>query len=262
MSCSIDSVRIHSSAIEPDTRAVRFRSAISYRHPSAGLRFSLKNRQVQRPDSIEATKWDLILHEYDTVRSELLYAIAAQHTIMTYTLAATAAIFTGLLATWSKIDIRVTILSLAPLFLMFAWFVWFGELVRMARAARFSWEMEKMINFKVRSESGGLLQVGRDASGLSQNDVLHWEGWVRGDNKWHMNLHLGPSYALSSALLIGTAVISMTLSIVFAATLGELSIGIRFLAAGAALLSAAIIVYAGYSIRVNPLIRRGMADNR
>lgn len=37
-------------------------------------------------------------------------------------------------------------LALAPLFLMFLWFVWFGELVRMARAARFIWEMEKRIN--------------------------------------------------------------------------------------------------------------------
>ena len=222
----------------------------------------MKTRQMAESDSLAATKWDLVLHEYDAVKSELLYAIAAQHTIMTYTLAGTAAIFTGILATWSKVDVRVTVLSLAPLFLLFAWFVWFGELVRMARAARFIWEMEKVINSEISRASVQVPPGKSNSTDLSGIGTLRWESWVRGDNQWHRNLHLGPSYALSSALLIGMAVISMTLSVFFAVTMGQLATGVRFLAIDAAPLSVIIMAYAGYSIRTNPLTRRGKSGSR
>src|SRR5689334_3942496 len=92
--------------------------------------------------SVEDARLTFILHEYDKVKDEMLASITSQHTTMTYGLTAAAAIFTGLLATWNNLDIRLSILSLAPIFLIFIWFIWFGELIRMARAARFLWELE------------------------------------------------------------------------------------------------------------------------
>jgi hypothetical protein len=84
-------------------------------------------RPVQPPApwtvSLEEARLTFILHEYDKVKDEMLASITSQHTTMTYGLTATAAIFTGLLATWDNVDIRLSILSLAPIFLTFIWFI-------------------------------------------------------------------------------------------------------------------------------------------
>jgi len=198
----------------------------------------------------EDARLTFTLHEYGKVKDELLASITSQHTTMTYGLTAAAAIFTGLLTTWDNIDIRLSILSLAPIFLSFVWFIWLGEVTRMARAARFLWDLEKRVNVD--------LCPARSSSPAAP--ALHWESWVRGENQWRQNLLLGPSYAISSAVLLGMAVISSALAValfLFEHTSEAWLSGLVF---GAAACTAALIFIGGLTIRRNPLLRRGQTE--
>ena len=81
---------------------------------------------------------------------------------------------------------------------------------------------------------------------------------MRGENRWNRNLHLGPSYALASTAVIGMAVISEVLSLVFALTI-DVPMPLRVMTfvslplfTGLAFLGASIVVK-------NPILRRGNA---
>lgn len=204
-------------------------------------------------------KTELFIQQYIAVKAEMLAAISAQHVIMTYSLAATAAIFTGLLAIWDDQNLRVAVLAMAPLFLIFVWFIWEGEVLRMARAARFIWELEKMVNPLLAgrqrpSRPGGAA----DGSDLDDAAVLHWESWVRGENRWSRHLHLGPSYMLSSAVLVSLAIFSMSLAVVFAVISADVETPVRVLAFCATPAFLVLLFVAIVSLVRNPLMKRGM----
>ena len=190
------------------------------------------------------------LHEYDRVKDELLAAITSQHTTMTYGLTAAAAIFTGLLTTWSKLDIRLSILGLAPIFLTFIWFIWFGELTRMARAARFLWVLERRLNEELPPFGAGRTDM----------PALQFESWARGANEWHRNLLLGSPYVISSSLLLGMAVVSSALAVTMLLVEhpGQAWLGVLVVVAAAATLAAMAV--GATSILRSPVLRRGSID--
>jgi hypothetical protein len=180
---------------------------------------------------------------------------------MTYSIAAAGAVFTGLLTIWDDANVRVAVLALGPLFLIFAWFMWFGELLRMARAARFLWELEKMVNRWLADNLAHRSAGASKDSDLDDSEVLHWESWVRGKNRWGRHLHLSTNYVLTSGLLGSMSIFSMSLAIVFAETSRQLIPGIRILPFCVAPVIAVMLAIAIRSIRTNPLLRRGDADN-
>jgi hypothetical protein len=186
-----------------------------------------------------------VLQEYSKVKDEMLAAISAQHTTMTYALTAAAAIFAGLLSVWDDYVVRVAILSLGPLLIVFLWFIWLGELTRMARAARFLYEREKEINDLFQQRLGGT------------SLVLAWESWVRGSNRWSQNLHLGPSYVLSTFALYGMAVVSTAISLSFTAAVPTPP-WLIVLAAFSAALVLFLAVLGVRTIRATPVLERGL----
>ena len=214
--------------------------------------FGLSRQRPVRPSQPAQTstadaRLTFALHEYDRVKDELLAAITSQHTTMTYGLTATAAIFTGLLTTWRQLDIRLSILGLAPIFLTFIWFIWFGELTRMARAARFLWVLEKRLN----------VELPAFRSGRPDMPALQFESWARGDNEWRRNLLLGSPYVISSSLLLGMAVVSSVLAVTLLLVEhpGQVWIGLLVFSAAAATLGAMVV--GAVSILRSPILRRG-----
>jgi 4-amino-4-deoxy-L-arabinose transferase-like glycosyltransferase len=203
------------------------------------------------------TRRDFVLHEYDAVKAEMTAAVSAQHTIMTYALAGAAAVFTGLLATWDEPALRVALLALGPLFLVMVWFVWYGEIVRMARAGRYIWELEKLVNADF---AGGRAPDSRRTpvpTDLDPAEVLHWEGWVRGNNRWQRSLHISESYVLATGLLHSMAVFATTLSLVFALTSDGIDAAIRVLPFFVAPVVVLFVAIAVRAVGTNPLLRRG-----
>ncbi|SDI06322.1 hypothetical protein SAMN05192558_101803 [Actinokineospora alba] len=189
-------------------------------------------------------------HEYNSIRAELVAAVTTQQTVMSYGLAAIAVIYTGLLASWQNLALRTGILSLAPLLLVFVWFVWWGEVQRLGRARWFLWDLEKKINAQLRAPDAVAGE-----SDLPPADVLHWESWVRGRNRWKMNLHSRPAYHLATGLLCGTGLGTTVLSVVLTATTSPMSGGLRLLAYGGAAGFFVLCGYALLSFRRNPLFR-------
>ncbi|MBC6450627.1 hypothetical protein [Actinokineospora xionganensis] len=189
-------------------------------------------------------------HEYNSIRSELVAAVTTQQAVMNYGLAAIAVIYTGLLTSWSNIALRTGILGLAPLVLVFIWFVWWGEVQRLGRARWFLWDLEKKINAQL-----GTPDAVAGESDLPAADVLHWESWVRGRNRWKRNLHSRPAYHLATGLLCGTGLGTTVLSVVLAATASPMSAGLRLLAFGGTAGFVLLCGYALFSFRRNPLFR-------
>jgi hypothetical protein len=220
-------------------------------------RGSVRRPEDHPADLDESTRTQLLIQQYITVRAELVAAVGAQHTIMAYALTGLAAIFTGLLTIWDQENIRVTVLAAAPFFLTFVWFIWIGEVLRMARAARFIWELEKLVNTR-RTDQERLARGLRDTD-LSAADVLHWETWVRGENRWSRNLHLGPSYVLCSLLLLGLAVSSMILANVYSAITPEVVFAVRALTVSVTPCFVGTLAFTGISLLRNPLMRRGVS---
>ncbi|WP_309113306.1 hypothetical protein [Saccharothrix sp.] len=192
-----------------------------------------------------AARLAFLLHEYNAIRAELVAAVSTQQTVMNYGLAAIAVIYTGVLASWSNTALRTGILALAPLVLVFVWFVWYGEVQRLLRSRWFLWELEKKVN--------GLLArpLPPAESDLPAGDVLHWESWIRGRNRWRANLHSRPAYHLATGLLCGTGLGTTVLSVWLAAGLGR---PLVWVAVGAAVLFLLLLGYAFHLFRRNPFL--------
>ncbi|MEU4804650.1 hypothetical protein [Actinosynnema sp. NPDC023587] len=189
-----------------------------------------------------------LLTEYTAIRAELVAAVATQQTVMNYGLAAIAVIYTGVLATWANVPLRTGILALAPALLMFVWFVWYGEVKRLGRTRWFLWELEKKVNALLRSPAPA-----GTGSDLPPGDVLHWESWVRGRNRWRVNLHSRPAYHLSTGLLCGTGLGTTALSVALGVT-GGLPMPWPVLVYGGAAAFLALLGYAVRVVRGNPLL--------
>ncbi|MFD1152065.1 hypothetical protein [Saccharothrix hoggarensis] len=192
-----------------------------------------------------------LLGEYNAIRAELVAAVSTQQTVMTYGLAAIAVIYSGLLASWSNASLRTGILSLSPVLLLFVWFVWYGEVQRLGRARWFLWELEQKVN--------ALLKPAHDVpagSALPASDVLHWESWVRGRNKWRRNLHSRPAYHLATGLLCGTGLGTTALSVALS-LVSPPSVELRVLVFGGAAVFLALLWYAWFVFRRNPLLGNG-----
>jgi hypothetical protein len=210
--------------------------------------FGRKTRPEQFVDR-EQARLSFLQTEYTAIRTELVAAVTTQQTVMSYGLAAIAVIYTGVLASWSNIPLRSGILALAPALLMFVWFVWYGEVQRLLRARWFLWQLEHKVNDLLAMP--GL----RGTSDLSPGDVLHWESWVRGRNRWRTNLHSRPAYHLASGLLGGTALGTTVLSVVLA-ILTRPSAPLVWLAAGGAVLFVLLCGYGFLLTRRNPLLKQ------
>ncbi|WP_158850882.1 hypothetical protein [Saccharothrix deserti] len=192
-----------------------------------------------------------MLAEYNTIRTELVAAVSTQQTVMTYGLAAIAVIYSGLLASWSNVPVRTGILSLAPVLLVFLWFVWFGEVQRLGRARWFLWELEQKVN--------ALLKPDQDVpsgSTLPASDVLHWESWVRGRNRWRTNVHSRPAYHLATGLLCGTGLGTTVLSVVLS-QVSRPPAPLQVLVFGGAAVFLAMLWYAWFAFRRNPFLGNG-----
>ncbi|MBW4716843.1 hypothetical protein [Saccharothrix obliqua] len=189
-----------------------------------------------------------LLHEYNAIRAELVAAVGTQQTVMNYGLAAIAVVFTGVLASWSNVPVRTGILSLTPVLLMSVWFVWYGEVKRLLRTRWFLWELEKKVNGLV-----GAADVPTGGSDLPTGDVLHWESWVRGRNRWRVNLHSRPAYHLATVLLCGTGLGGTALSVGLAFA-GDLATPLRVLVVGGAVGFLALFTYAVRVVRANPML--------
>lgn len=190
----------------------------------------------------------LLMHEYDSVRTEHLACRSAQQTIMMAAVASAAAVFAGLLSTWANVNLRIGILSFAPLFLALIWAMWFGEVVRIARTSWFLWELERVINTELKEN----VQP-PTVNTLDPTHALHYEGWLRGTNPWGRPLRARASYILASLILLGTGFIATVLSLVYALTLSTVPNGLVFVACTAALAWIGMVGYAITSLR-NPLI--------
>ncbi|MCM3887477.1 hypothetical protein [Frankia sp. R82] len=195
----------------------------------------------------------LTILEYEKVKEEMLFAITAQQTTLNYGIAAMAIVFTGVLSTWSNAPLRTSILSLAPIFVAGIWFIWLGELIRMARAARFLWELERLLN---KGREGRATSY----SDLSPENVLHWEGWVRGANRWHRSLHLGLSYIVSTCLVFGIGLVSSVLGVVFSFT-EHVSPALRGLTLPSAAFFGGLAVTGAVMLLKNPVLQRGRPDD-
>jgi hypothetical protein len=182
--------------------------------------------------------------EYNSIRAELVAALATQQTVMTYGLAAMAVIFTGLLSSWANLAIRIGILSLAPLILLFIWFVWFGEALRLIRARWFIWELEQRINAELRTSERRPIA-----------DALNWESWVRGRNRWGRNLHSRPAYHLATGILCGSGLVSTVLALAFAFAGRPAPAGLRVLAVGSAVVVCGLLVFSAVTTLRNPMLR-------
>ncbi|ONI80325.1 hypothetical protein ALI22I_44040 [Saccharothrix sp. ALI-22-I] len=202
---------------------------------------------VDRPQARLA----FMLAEYNTIRTELVAAVSTQQTVMTYGLAAIAVIYSGLLASWSNVPVRTGILSLAPVLLVFVWFVWFGEVQRLGRARWYLWELEQKVNALLRPE-----QDVPSGSALPASDVLHWESWVRGRNKWRTNVHSRPAYHLATGLLCGTGLGTTVLSVVLS-QVSRPGGPLQALVFGGAALFLALLWYAWFVFRRHPFIGNG-----
>lgn len=212
-----------------------------------------KPLDLPRPDPSaqrELARLTFMQHEYNSIRAELVAAVSTQQAVMNYGLAAIAVIYTGLLTSWSNIALRTGILSLAPLVLVFIWFVWWGEVQRLGRARWFLWDLEKKINAQLRAPDAVAGE-----SDLPPADVLHWESWVRGRNRWKRNLHSRPAYHLATGLLCGTGLGTTVLSVVLSVTTSPMSGGLRLLVIGGAVGFVLLCGYALVSFRRNPLFR-------
>lgn len=113
----------------------------------------------------------------------------------------------------------------------------------------FLWDLEKKINAQLRAP-----EAVAGESDLPPADVLHWESWVRGRNRWKRNLHSRPAYHLATGLLCGTGLGTMVLSVVLSVT-SPMSGGLRLLVIGGAVGFVLLCGYALVSFRRNPLFR-------
>jgi hypothetical protein len=195
------------------------------------------------------TRFNFLLHQYDSVRAEHLASRSAQQTVMTAAMASTAAVFAALLSTWSNVDVRIGILSFAPLFLTFVWFIWFGEVLRIGRTSWFLWELEQLVNAELRTNRPPV-----DGTDLDPTLTLHWEGWLRGQNPWGKPLRGPLSYVLASATVLGTALVSTIMSFVFAFSSQQVAIGLKILTSVSGIAWAVMFAYVIASIR-HPIIR-------
>ncbi len=191
-----------------------------------------------------------LLNEYNSIRAELVAAVATQQAVMNYGLAAIAVIYTGVLASWSNVPVRTGILGLAPILLMFVWFVWYGEVKRLVRTRWFLWELEKKVNALLRRPD---VDVGVGESDLPAGDVLHWESWVRGRNRWRLNLHSRPAYHLSTGLLCGTGLGTTVLSVALV-VMEKPATPLTVLVYGGAVGFLLLLGYALRVVRGNPLL--------
>lgn len=185
-------------------------------------------------------RFDFLAREYDTVRAEHLASRSAQQAVVTAALASAAAVFVGLLSVWKKTDLRIGILSLAPLFLAALWGMWFGEVVRIARTSLFLWELEQVVNAELRDRTQQAF-----GSGLDPASALHWEGWMRGANPWKKALRARMSYILTYVALLGTGLISTVLSLIFSFMLPMVPFGLKLTACVA---GAAWLIMFGYAL--------------
>jgi hypothetical protein len=183
--------------------------------------FGRKTRPEQFVDR-EQARLSFLQTEYTAIRTELVAAVTTQQTVMSYALAAIA---------------------------VFVWFVWYGEVQRLLRARWFLWQLEHKVNDLLAMP--GL----RGTSDLPPGDVLHWESWVRGRNRWRTNLHSRPAYHLASGLLGGTALGTTVLSVVLA-ILTRPSAPLVWLAAGGAVLFVLLCGYGFLLTRRNPLLKQ------
>lgn len=212
-----------------------------------GLRRVQQGRPTERGSDITQARLAFMQAEYQAIRAARIAAVSAQHSILTYGLAATAAIFAGLLTAWHDLGLRIGILSLAPIILICMWFIFYGEVLRLMRASWFTWELEKKINGALRdttAPSGG--------SCLEPADVLHWERWARGGNRWARDLHSRLTHYIASGILCGTALASTVLALFFGLPAAG---GIRVLALCASSIFAALLATGMTMVIRNPMLR-------
>jgi len=215
---------------------------------------------------------DFLAREYDTIRAEHLASRSAQQTVATAALASAAVVFAALLTVWKNTNLRIGILSFAPIFLAALWGMWFGEVLRIARTSSFLSELEDIINKQLRDRAGRPDRAGQDHRtdldspsaphrnkkkypGLDAASPLHWEGWMRGANEWGKPVRARMSYILTSVTLLGTGLVSTVLSLVFSFTLPNITVGVEVMACGAAAAWLAMFGYAIVSLW-NPVIVR------
>lgn len=216
-----------------------------------------RNRQASPSPQLTAdpandlirARLDFLAREYDSVRAEHLASRSTQQTVITAAIASAAAVFVGLLSVWTNIDLRIGILSFAPLFLAALWAMWFGEVVRIARTSWFLWELEQVVNAELQGPAPSVSGISLDPA-----SALHWEGWIRGANRWDKPLRARMSYVLASLTMLGTGLVSTILAVVFSFTTPKVPVGLQVTACVAA---AVWTVMFGYSIASmgQPVIR-------
>ena len=84
---------------------------------------------------------EVLFKEYETLRNEILTAMTARNSILSFGLATVGVLFTGAAAVFvvqQKAVLPALVLMLvAPIICIFVLFIWLGEYQRMHRAGRF-----------------------------------------------------------------------------------------------------------------------------
>jgi fatty acid desaturase len=112
-------------------------------------------------------KEEILLKEYESLRAEILNAMANRNTILTFGLATIGILFTGAVSlTPSNLPV-IILMIVVPLVCAYISMIWVGEYKRMQRAGAFIVGIEKKIN-----EMAG-------------DELLTWETFLRKNNDRH-----------------------------------------------------------------------------
>jgi hypothetical protein len=141
---------------------------------------------------------EIMLKEYETLRQESLTAMSSRNSILSFGLAAIAALFTASIAAPVDSNVpRPVLILVVPAVAICVVLMWLGEYERTQRAGKFLADLESKINNKAK-ENKLLTSEGEE--------LLRWETQLRGESR-----HLKYPYIFTVALLTATGFISLYL---------------------------------------------------
>lgn len=147
-----------------------------------------------------------MLEEYKLIRTENLASISAQKSTLTFGITLISFLGSAAGYLWKEGLFSEAILTfLIPVVAIFVTIMWLGEVVRMARASRFLWELERLFNNDFRRD----LPCGSGSLGIRIPRPLAWESWVRGRNSWRETITMKHTYLATLSLFTTISVASL-----------------------------------------------------
>jgi hypothetical protein len=157
----------------------------------------------------EGRRLQFTVQEYIQIKQENLVCIQSMQGTLQFGFTALSILVASVTQIWRD-DVYVSavvLLFVAPVVCLLITRVWAAEVVRLGRASYFLWQLEIELNHYFSAMASAAPKASGQTA-LNMIDTLHWEGWVRGGNRWGRNILMKRNYRSILGFLIGLSCVS------------------------------------------------------